>query len=177
MCLGETHVCLGETHVCLGETHVCLGETHVCLGETIPVLYPYFSLPVFFPTLFFSGSCLCFFKIPFFPPIENVHPPRVFLYPSFISLFVSPCFFSNPFFMGLAYVFSKSPFSPIDFFYPLRALQTSDVFSLPEHHGNFFLKIAQLFFHWDLLMFSQNFSPFSKSFRGHLTLLFRKHTK
>ena len=51
------------SHVCLGETHVCLGETHVCLGETIPVLYPYFSLLVFFSTLFF-GSCLCFFKIP-----------------------------------------------------------------------------------------------------------------
>ena len=103
VCLGETHVCLGQTHVCLGETHVCLGETLLCLGETHSGLISLFFPPCFFSNPFFLGSCLCFFKIPFFPPIE--------------------------------------------FFYPLRAPQTSDFFSLPEHHGNIFLKIAQLFFH------------------------------
>ena len=37
---------------------------------------------------------------------------------------------------------------------------------------NFFPKIAQLFFHWDLRMSEQNFSPKPKSFRGHLTFRF-----
>ena len=96
VCLGETHVCLGETHVCLGETHVCLGETHVCLGETIPVLYPYFSLPVFFPTLFFLGLAYVFSKSPF-PPIEKFHPPSFFLTPIWYPYFPS-LFFSQPFF-------------------------------------------------------------------------------
>ena len=64
--LGETHVWLGETHVWLGETHVCLGETHVCLGETIPVLYPYFSLLVFFQP-FFMCLAYVFFQTPLCP--------------------------------------------------------------------------------------------------------------
>ena len=65
--LGGTHVCLGETHVCLGETHVCLWETHVCLWGTILVLYPFFSLPVFFSTLFFLGLAYVLSKSPFSP--------------------------------------------------------------------------------------------------------------
>ena len=101
---GDTCVSGGDPCVSWGDPCVSLGDTCVSLGDHPGVISLFFP-PCFFSNPFFSGSCLCFFKIPFFPPIEFFYPPRA---PSKKNLHgISPsfffgsclCFFSFPFFL------------------------------------------------------------------------------
>merc|ERR1712078_759634 len=100
MCVWGRHMCVWERPMCALGTHMCALGTPMCAWERPSRSYILIFPSLFFFQPFFSGSCLCFFKIPFFPPIENFHPPRVFLIPRFYILIFSSLFFPNPFFNG-----------------------------------------------------------------------------
>merc|ERR1712078_862821 len=99
MCVWGRHMCVWERPMCALGTHMCALGTPMCAWERPSRCYILIFPSLFFFQPFFSGTCLCFIKIPFFPPIEF-----------FISLGPhqkKSWMESQPVFsLGLAYVFS-----------------------------------------------------------------------
>ena len=126
---------------------MCVWKSHFCVWESPSWCYILIFPSLFFFQPFFFLVLLMFFKIPFFPPIENFHPPRA---PSKNILDgISFCFS-----LGLAYVFSVFPFSSLKkIFIPLGSQKTQQ--KSPKRTGRqrshsriWMDKISFLFF-WD----------------------------
>ena len=101
MCVWGRHMCVWERHMCVWErpsrcyiliSPPCFFPNPFFLGLAYVFSkspfspYRIFVIPLGphqkkilhgISTCFFFGSCLCFFRFPFFLPKENCHPPRV----------------------------------------------------------------------------------------------------
>ena len=113
MCVWGRHMCVLGRPMCVLGRHMCVLGRLMCVWERPSRCYILIFPSLFFFQPFFSGSCLCFFKIPFFPPIENFHPPRCFSKPWFYILIFPSLLFFQPFCFWVLLMFFQNSLFPL----------------------------------------------------------------